>query len=107
MVLERELFIDNLLVRTHFIIAMIRRTGLAPWEFEFPFPGSLTSTFLRMVLTMQYRAVRDGGAGLRRLINVPIRRPSAQAQPPSPSRHSRAGTPPSRPTLYSPNHPKH
>ena len=24
---------------------MIRRTGLAPWEFEFPFPGSLTSTF--------------------------------------------------------------
>ena len=25
---------------------MIKRTGLAPWEFEFPFPGSLTSTFL-------------------------------------------------------------
>ena len=25
---------------------MIRRTGLAPWEFEFPFPGSLTSFFL-------------------------------------------------------------
>jgi len=25
---------------------MIRWTGLAPWEFEFPFPGSLTSTFL-------------------------------------------------------------
>jgi len=25
---------------------MIRGTGLAPWEFEFPFPGSLTSTFL-------------------------------------------------------------
>ena len=24
---------------------MIRWTGLAPWEFEFPFPGSLTSTF--------------------------------------------------------------
>jgi len=23
---------------------MIKRTGLAPWEFEFPFPGSLTST---------------------------------------------------------------
>jgi len=23
---------------------MIRWTGLAPWEFEFPFPGSLTST---------------------------------------------------------------
>jgi len=24
---------------------MIRWTGLAPWEFEFPSPGSLTSTF--------------------------------------------------------------
>jgi len=38
-------FIDNLLVRNHFIIVMIRWTGLAPWEFELPFPGSLTSTF--------------------------------------------------------------
>jgi len=44
---EREFFIDNLLVRIHFIIVMIGWTGLAPWEFEFPFPGSLTSTFLR------------------------------------------------------------
>jgi len=43
---EREFFNDNLLVRVHFIIVMIRWTGLAPWEFEFPFPGSLTSTFL-------------------------------------------------------------
>jgi len=42
----REFFIDNLLVRIHFIIEMIRWTGLAPWEFKFPFPGSLTSTFL-------------------------------------------------------------
>ena len=25
---------------------MIWWTGLASWEFEFPFPGSLTSTFL-------------------------------------------------------------
>jgi len=25
---------------------MIRWTGLAPWEFELPFLGSLTSTFL-------------------------------------------------------------
>ena len=41
-VLEREFFIDNLLVRIHFIIVMIRWTGLAPCEFEFPFPGSLT-----------------------------------------------------------------
>jgi len=41
----REFFIENLLVRIHFIIMMIRWTGLAPWEFE-RFPGSLTSTFL-------------------------------------------------------------
>ena len=37
-------FIDNLLVRMHFIIVMIWWTGLAPWEFESPFPDSLTST---------------------------------------------------------------
>jgi hypothetical protein len=43
---EREFFIDNLLVQIHFIIVMIRWTGLALWEFEYPFPGSLTSTFL-------------------------------------------------------------
>ena len=46
---EREFFSDNLLVRIHFIIVMIRWTGLAPWEFEFPFPGSLTSTFVVQV----------------------------------------------------------
>ena len=34
---EREFFIDNLLVRTHFIIEMIWWTGLAPWEFEITF----------------------------------------------------------------------
>ena len=43
---EREFFIDNLLVRVHMIIVMITWTGLAPWEFEFPLPGSLTSAFL-------------------------------------------------------------
>jgi len=36
---EREIFTDNLLVRIHCIIVMIRWTGLAPWEFDFPFPG--------------------------------------------------------------------
>ena len=46
---EREFCIDNLLVRVHFIIVMIRWTGLAPWEFEFPFPGSLTSTFPELI----------------------------------------------------------
>ena len=34
---EREFFIDNLLVRIHFIIEMIWWTGLAPWEFLIPF----------------------------------------------------------------------
>ena len=48
----REFFIRNLPVRVHIIIVMIGWTGLASWEFEFPwlefsfpFPGSLTSTF--------------------------------------------------------------
>ena len=39
-------FIDNLLVQIHLIIEMIWWTVLAPWEFEFRFPGSLTSPFL-------------------------------------------------------------
>ena len=43
---QREFCIDNLLVRIHFSIVVIRWTGLAPWEFELPLPGSLTSTFL-------------------------------------------------------------
>jgi len=50
---ERDFFIDNLLVRNHFIIVMIRWTGLAPWEFEFRFPGSLASTYLRPSPTMR------------------------------------------------------
>jgi len=41
---ERDFIIDSLLVRINFIIVMIRWTGLAPWEIEFPFQGSLTST---------------------------------------------------------------
>ena len=43
---EREFFIDNLLVWIYFVIVMIRWTGLAPLEFEFPFLGSLVSAFL-------------------------------------------------------------
>jgi len=31
---EKEFFIDNLLDRIHFVLVMIRWTGLAPWEFE-------------------------------------------------------------------------
>jgi len=58
---EREFFIDSLLVRIHFIIVMIRWTGLAPWDFEFPFLGSLTSTFLQASVTLPY-AIAIGGA---------------------------------------------
>ena len=51
---EREFFIDNLLVRIHFINTMMWWTGLAPQECESPFPGSHISTFpneyLRLVL---------------------------------------------------------
>ena len=44
--MEGGFFIDDLLVRFHFIIDMVWWTGLVPWEFGFPFPGSLASTFL-------------------------------------------------------------
>jgi len=49
---ERECFIDKLLVRIHFIIVLIRWTGLAPWVFKFPFSlqvhqaASASNTFL-------------------------------------------------------------
>ena len=45
---ERAFFIHNLLVRLHFIIVMMRWTGLTPLDFDFFFPGSLTSTFLKV-----------------------------------------------------------
>ena len=48
---EREFRIDNLLVQIYFIIEMIWWTGLAPWEFEFLFLGSFTSTFLVLLGT--------------------------------------------------------
>jgi len=50
-----EFFIANLLVRFHFIVEMILWTGLAPSEFEFPFPGSLTSTFLAAMVPLGRR----------------------------------------------------
>ena len=46
---EIEFDFDNLMVRIHCIIVMIRWTGHAPWEFEFLFPVSRTSTFLVQV----------------------------------------------------------
>jgi len=39
---------DNRLVRIHFFIEMTWWTSLAPWEFEFPFSGSLISNFLEV-----------------------------------------------------------
>jgi len=51
---ERDFFISNLLARNHFIIVMIRWIGLAPWKFEFPFAGSLTSTFLEPAHTVEH-----------------------------------------------------
>ena len=53
LVREREFFIDSLLVRIHFIIMMFRWFGLAPWGFEFPFPGSPVCTLLQGLLEMK------------------------------------------------------
>ena len=41
-----KVFVDKLLVRIHFVIGLVRWTGLAPWQFEFIFPGSLAYTLL-------------------------------------------------------------
>ena len=50
-IVEREFFVDNLLVQIYSIIEMVWWTGFALWEFEFTFPGSLVSTFLAGVIT--------------------------------------------------------
>ena len=47
---QREFLVVNLAVRIKFIIEMIWWTGLAPWEFEFPFPGSLLCTLFCLSL---------------------------------------------------------
>jgi len=62
---EREFFIDNLLVRIHFIIVMIRWTGLAPWECEFPFPGGVHEEEVCSWPHLRPRVWHRGGAGLR------------------------------------------
>ena len=43
---------------------VVRWTGLAPWEFEFPFPGSLTSTFLQKQ-EGSHVSYQEGGGGFR------------------------------------------
>ena len=42
---KRECLIGIILARVHFTIETIWWTGLAPWEFESPFPGTFASTF--------------------------------------------------------------
>jgi len=61
---EREFVIDNLLVRIHCIIVMIRWTGLAPWEFECPFPGS------QLPRTPPRRATRTAPAACARSSDI-------------------------------------
>ena len=70
---ERLFFIDNLLFRIHYIIVMIKWTGLAPWEFELPLPGSLTSTFLEP-------AGPEGRGGRRTVWEIPFRVLSERAR---------------------------
>jgi len=64
--IERVFFIDKLLARIHFIFAMIRWTGLAPWKFEFPIPGSLTSAFLASLITHKGKSIGPYGRQGRR-----------------------------------------
>jgi hypothetical protein len=68
---ETEFFIDNLPARIHYMIVMIRKTGLAPWEF--PFPGSIMSTILvsysaSPVLASPAAAYTHGTRSLPRLV---------------------------------------
>ena len=65
---EREFFVDEQLVRIHFITEMVQRTGLAPWVFELPFPGILKS--------------RQGGTG-RSDLRPPVLRPQTTSLNPS------------------------
>ena len=53
---EREFFIGNLQVRILLIIEMIWWTGLTPWEFKLPFPGSLIFTFLPQTWAVNFTA---------------------------------------------------
>ena len=68
---ERKFFIDNLLDRIHVIIVMIRWTGLAPWEFEFSFPGSLTSTSLVLTRNLGAGGARLGAAAVQDRVLLP------------------------------------
>ena len=57
---EGEFIINHLLVRIHFIIEVIWWTGLAPREYEFPFPGSFISTYLKSKIDLEEFAAEVG-----------------------------------------------
>jgi len=59
---------------------MVRWTSLAPWEFESPFPGSLTSTFPEpQTLDQVGQRMEEAGVAVREVqreeedLQVPIR----------------------------------
>ena len=57
---ETDFFIDNLLVRIHFVIVTIRWTGLAPVaDLQFRFPGGLTPTFLVTYFYLHSTAIQS------------------------------------------------
>ena len=59
---QREFFIDNLLVRIHFFIVIIRWTGLAPWEFG---PRNLIVAAWEATGARALTACCVGGSGFR------------------------------------------
>ena len=64
---EREFFIDNLLVRIHFIIVMIRWTGLASGYFvNFRFQNSTVPQYCKIDLEFGFvkESTGKGGPGL-------------------------------------------
>ena len=61
---QKQFFVDNFLVRIHFVIVMIRWTGLAQWEFEFSFPGGIIFTFLVQESMMQVEPITSHDDGI-------------------------------------------
>ena len=59
---------------------MISLTGFEPWEFEFAFSGSLTSTFLGLDLTWHFKAGSARGAEAA-CLDGPLRQLGLPLQP--------------------------
>ena len=78
MLAREKICIDILLVRIHFIIEMIWWTGLAPWEFEIPFPGSLVSTPLGCCKHTNHQQLLKSEGGTNE--TVPYLLPDSQGQ---------------------------